>query len=43
MPTVSANGTYTEYVFTTNSAPIAFSPSNTSRFSIDDVSVFNMS
>ena len=43
MPTVSSNGTYTEYVFTTNNSSISFNPSNTSRFSIDDVSVFNLS
>jgi len=36
---VSANGTYTVYFLVTSTAVLAFTPSNTSRFTIDNISV----
>lgn len=40
----SADGTYTEYFVNSNaSATISFTPSNTARFTIDDVSVVELS
>ena len=38
-PTRSANGTYIEVVKATSNATLNFTPSNTSRFTLDDVSV----
>lgn len=34
----SANGTYTERIYTTNNSALSFTPSNTARFTIDNVS-----
>ena len=39
----SANGTYTQHVVATAATSISFSPSNTARFTIDDVSVKRLS
>lgn len=41
--TRSANGTYTEYFTAINNAALTFSPSNTARFTIDNVSILSYS
>jgi len=38
----TANGTYTRYITATSTAGITFQPSNTSRFSLDNVSVIRI-
>lgn len=41
--TRSSNGTYTQYVLATNNSILTFTPSNTARFTIDSVSLTEMS